>query len=430
MKGQMEHLELQADRVEQVLGNFGIQAQVCSGQVLPQVISYQLRIAADCRLRKVQDLDEEIALALQVPGVLIRRVEGAITIEVPRLDGPDISVSAIMATLKRTPEAHTALLGLGNDGCPLLLYFPSPNVAHVLIAGMTGSGKTELLRTLLVSLVTWGAPRDMRFYLIDPKGRKLAELAGLQMVEACGGADDALPLLAQLIEVMENRDRVGYSSPRLYVVLDELADLVMVGGREVEAAITRLVQRGRESGIHVVATTQRASAAVVQGLMKANFPVRISGAVNSASEASIATGMPQSGAERLLGKGDMVIVYQGQVLRFKAAICDDEALEDLLLDDTADKSLDEVEDVRSLKERIRQRLKLVKPGRPAEPPTEAMIQFALERLLESGKCSQRELRRWHKKRFGHDINPPRASDAIEEAKRRLVGQSLNLSSKG
>jgi S-DNA-T family DNA segregation ATPase FtsK/SpoIIIE len=421
-----QYLDLQADKVERVLADFGVQAYIYGGQILPHVIVHQIRLATGCRLSKLQNLHEEIALALGVPGVLIRRVDGAITIEIPRTDAQSVLFSQFMAGLNKAPVTHTALLGLSNEGRPLMLYFPSPNVAHVLIAGMTGSGKTELLRTMLVSLATWGRPRDIRFYLVDPKQRKLAELSGLRGVEACCGAEKCPGLLEQLLAMMEDRDQRNYSSPRIYLVLDELADLVLAGGKDIEIAVTRLLQRGREAGIHVIATTQRPSASVLQGLMRANFPVRISGAVNSATEAAIATGMPQTGAEKLLGKGDMIVIYQGQATRFKAILSDSQAIEGAI-SEVAPAPLPG--DGRSLKARLASRLRLVKSaGRPAEAPTEEMITFAMSRLEADGECSQRSVRGWHQAQYGSDVNSRRAAAAIEEAERRLAERALRLSS--
>jgi DNA segregation ATPase FtsK/SpoIIIE-like protein len=283
---------------------------------------------------------------------------------------------------------------------------------------MTGSGKTELLRTMLVSLTMSGRRRDTITYLIDPKGRKLAGLAGLRSVMGVCGFEQAPGLLDHLIGAMERRG--GWSGEsHVYLFIDELADLVLVD-RSVEVALTRLVQRGREAGIHVVAATQRPSARVVQGLMRANFPVRVVGAVNSATEAAIATGMARSGAELLLGKGDMVLVHQGKAERFQAAFCSPEDLDQIghLFIKEVNKSV-RAGEPESLTVRLRERLRLRGPGRPAEGPTEGMINWALGRLIATGECSQRALREWHKLMFKSDVNPPRAAAAIQEARRRL-----------
>jgi S-DNA-T family DNA segregation ATPase FtsK/SpoIIIE len=118
---------------------------------------------------------------------------------------------------------------------------------------------------------------------------------------------------------MEQRDLGGRSRPRIVVMIDELADLVMAGGRKIEQPLTRLAQRGREAGIHLVACTQRPSATVIGGLIKSNFPVRIVGSVASAEDAKVAAGLPRTGAERLMGRGDFLVVARGEQFRIQGA---------------------------------------------------------------------------------------------------------------
>lgn len=181
--------------------------------------------------------------------------------------------------------------------------------------------------------------------------------------------------------------------------------------------------------MHVIAATQRPSAAVIAGLMKANFPIRISGAVVSATEASIATGMPRTGAEFLLGKGDMVLIYQGRPERFQVCMFVEEDWGLLVKDQVElgqpDKSVQVKGQIVDFTRRLHKRLALKGPGRPEKGFTEEMVQFALGQLLATGECSQRALRRWHKEKYQADVNPPRVMAAIEEAERRL-----GLSGKG
>ncbi len=168
-------------------------------------------------------------------------------------------------------------------------------------------------------------PGHLQCVLIDPKGRGLAPLAGLPHLWQPAGPGpvqevaQAVAVLEALVAEMARRDAVGRALPRLVVAVDELADLLQTGGKPVAEALTRLTQRGREAGIHVLAATQRPSAALVGGLMKANFPVRLVGSVVSAEDARVAAGLPGTEAERLLGRGDFLLVTRGQVIRFQAA---------------------------------------------------------------------------------------------------------------
>jgi S-DNA-T family DNA segregation ATPase FtsK/SpoIIIE len=246
-------------------------------------------------------------------------------VEVPLAKGKVVSLLPLCQRLaaggRDAIPPHTAVLGLDQEGVPLLLRLPSPNVAHVLIAGTTGSGKTALARSIVMSLALRNRQRSLQLVLIDPKGRGFLPFEGLPhlLEPVVTRVDEALPLLQRLVAEMEQRDAEGRSEPRLVVALDELADLVQVGGREVELALTRLTQRGREAGVHLVACTQKPTAAVIGGLVKSNFPVRIVGSVPSPEDAKVATGIAGTGAERLLGQGDFLVVAQGQVTRMQAA---------------------------------------------------------------------------------------------------------------
>lgn len=409
-------LEWQANEIERVLHNFGIYTTVFAGDVLPQFVSYQVDMGPGQRLREVETLHRELAIALDVKGVMIKPGEGCMVVEVPRGFSP-VYLGDIVERLPETPGPHTVLLGLSDSSTPLLLYMASPLVAHVLVAGMTGCGKTELLRTMITSLSLWSDPREVGVYLIDPTG-KLADLGRSPIVHGLSGADDAPYVLDGVLREMERRESLTRCPPRIYLVIDELADLVLVNRAAIEGALTRLVQRGRGAGIHVIASTQRPSAAVVQGIMKANFPVRISGAVNSALDASIATGVPQSGAERLLGRGDMLLASGGELVRFQTCMTLPGTLPTIEKSDQG-KVRRVGESVEAVLGRMAQRLGLRGPGRPAKGATPEMITFAMSRLQETGKCTQRQVRRWHKRNFGTDVNPPRAAEAISEAKRRL-----------
>ena len=268
-------------------------------------------------------------------------------VEVPRPDGQVVPLERVCQSLvaltasssaargaqaRRAVPPFTAVLGVDQQGAPLLLPLPSPNVAHVLIAGTTGSGKTALARSIIASLVMFNSRRALQLVLIDPKGRGFTPFAGLGhlLAPVISRCDEALAMLQRLVDEMERRDREGRSEPRLVVVLDELADLVQVGGKEMELALTRLTQRGREAGIHVVACTQKPTAAVIGGLVKSNFPVRLVGAVTSPEDAKVATGLAQTGAERLLGQGDFLVVAQGSTTRMQAAYLSAQAAEALV----------------------------------------------------------------------------------------------------
>ncbi len=313
-------LEMQADRIEMVLQAHKAPAQVTRGIVTPRAVRFDLLPAPTTRVQRVQALAEELALALNAPAVRISRQGDAVCVNVPRADARPVQLLPLCRRLSHIPP-FTAVLGLADDGVPLLLRLPSPDVAHVLIAGTTGSGKTALAQTMILSLAMAHRRGQLMFVLIDPKQRafhRLSQLPHLLKPVLCD-ANDAADALDELVKLMEGRDRMQTTLPRLVLVVDELADLIQVGGKGVSDALTRLTQRGREAGLHVIVCTQKPSAQLLGPLMKANFPVRLVGKVTSPEDARVAAGIGGSGAEKLLGHGDFIAVAAGNLIRFQAA---------------------------------------------------------------------------------------------------------------
>jgi S-DNA-T family DNA segregation ATPase FtsK/SpoIIIE len=318
-------LHFQADRIELVLASHKVAARVTGGMVTPRLVRFHLSTPLGVRVRQVESLSEEIALSLGSPSCRVAREHGQLQVEIPRTSPQPVLLVDLLARLSSAGHpalpAHTAVLGLDHDGVPLLLRIPSPDVAHVLIAGTTGSGKTALARALVASLAMLNSPRSLQILMIDPKARGFAPFAGLPHLLRPIVSDprEAISALVRLVAEMERRDALNRCEPRLLVVLDELADLVHTGGAEMETALTRLTQRGREAGIHVLACTQKPTALSIGSLVKSNFPLRLVGAVPSAEDAKVASGLPATGAERLLGQGDFLLVAKGQATRFQAA---------------------------------------------------------------------------------------------------------------
>ncbi len=372
-------LEYQADRIEAVLAHHKIPARVTGGTVTPRWIRFQVVPALGARIASITGLAEELAAALDAPTVRVARQGAAVAVEVPREDPHPVRLLPLLQGLHNVPPV-TAVLGIADDGVPLLIRLPSPDVAHILVAGTTGSGKTALLRAIILSLAyfnrpqttdhrpqttghgrqppTASAPSSVVFVLVDPKGSAFGDLEGLPHLARPVISDpaEAVEALGSLVRWMEAVSRQGSAVSRkgsavsrqgsavsregvepplttndsrlttndsrlttIILVIDELADLLMVAGAEAERPLTRLLQRGREAGVHVVAATQKPTAAVIGSLVKANFPVRLVGKVTSPEDARVATGWKGTGAERLLGRGDFIAVAEGQLHRFQAA---------------------------------------------------------------------------------------------------------------
>jgi len=314
---------MQADCIEQVLASHRVPAEVAGGVVTPAVVRFEVRLPLGVRVGQVARLAEELALALGVSSCRVYREGGAVQVEVPRQSTALVSLTSLCRRLGQVPPC-TAVLGLESTGAPLLLRLTSPEVAHVLVAGTTGSGKTALVRAMVLSLAWFNRPSALQVVIIDPKGRgqtlsRLPHVLGpvLRTVEEVAEG------LREVVKEMERRDAEkgwgGWGWPELVVVVDELAEWLVVGGEAVREPLVRLVQRGREAGVHVIGCTQHPTAGVLGSAMLANFPVRLVGRVVSATEARVAAGVGGSGAERLRGRGDFVAVAGGQVRRFQAA---------------------------------------------------------------------------------------------------------------
>ncbi|MGH2521987.1 MAG: DNA translocase FtsK [Anaerolineales bacterium] len=315
-----EYLEFQSDRIERVLASHRVPVRVEGGAVTPRWIRFHVAPALGAKVATIRNLSEELALALGAPDVRLARDGEKLALEVPRPDAEPVYLLSLLRHLNTIP-LFSACLGLAEDGRPLLVRLPSPDVAHILVAGTTGSGKTELIRSILFSLAWMHRQSQLQVALIDPKSRGLQPLAGLPHLLAPVAATpaQAAALLKRLVAEMERRDREGISTPHIVLAVDELLDLLETGGKPVEAALTRIAQRGREAGLHLIAGVQKPAASALGPMLKANFPVRLVGRVGSVEDARVAAGVSGSGAEKLLGRGDFLAIACGQVTRFQAA---------------------------------------------------------------------------------------------------------------
>jgi len=314
-----EYLNFQADRIERVLASHRVPVRVHGGAISPRWIRFLLTPAFGAKISTVRNLSEELALALGAQDIRVAREGETLALEMPRPDAEPVRLLPLLKSIPSLPLL-TACLGLAEDGRPLLMRLPAPDVAHVLVAGTTGSGKTELMRTMIVSLALTNRQSKLQIALIDPKSRGFMPLAGLPHLvdRVASDAASTLALLEKLIAEMERRDRENVASPHIVIAVDELLDVLAAGGKQVELALTRIAQRGREAGLHLIAGAQKPSSAALGPMLKANFPVRLVGRVGSTDDARVAAGVSGTGAEKLLGHGDFLAVASGQVVRFQA----------------------------------------------------------------------------------------------------------------
>ena len=292
----------------------------------PRWVRYQVIPEISTKISRINALSEEIALHLGTQSVRVARQGPSVQIEVPRTDAQNVRLLQLSQQLTEIPR-QSAILGLDESGLPLILRLSSPEVTHVLIAGTTGSGKTALARSMALSLAMHNRLGEVQMLFIDPKRNGFSPFASAN-AEGClphllrpviDDVHQAVFLLGEMVTEMVRRDHEKVSEPRLIIFIDEVADLMEQGGKAMDRLLTRLTQRGRSAGLHLIACTQKPLAATIGSLTRSNFPVRLVGSVASADDARVATGIPSTGAEKLLGRGDFLLVSKGQVTRFQAA---------------------------------------------------------------------------------------------------------------
>lgn len=315
-------LDYQADLIEALLASHRLEALVTGVQVSPRWVRFALQLGLGTKIGSIQNLTEELALACEAHSVRLARSGGALALEIPLHNPQPVLLLALLEDITMLPPV-TAVLGLSLEGEPFTLPMMAPEVTHVLIAGATGCGKTEMLRSLILSLALYNRQAHLQVVLIDPKRRGLTPLEGLPHLIApvATTAEGADELLDYVVGEMERRDREDApATPRLIVAIDEVGDLLaMAEDKDIERKLVRLAQRGREAGFHLLCSTQRPSADAVPSALKANLPARLVGKVASGQEALTAAGIPGTNAELLMGSGDFVAVVGGRVTRFQAA---------------------------------------------------------------------------------------------------------------
>jgi S-DNA-T family DNA segregation ATPase FtsK/SpoIIIE len=310
-------LEHQADRIEAVLAQHRVSGRVTGGTVTPRWIRFKVLPAMGERISRVKRLSDELAAALDAPSCRVARQGAAVLVEVPRNDDRPIRLVTLLEQLHDTPPV-TALLGIADDGAPLLIRLPSPDVAHILVAGGSGAGKTNLLQAIALSLAL-RHPRREELGLVLA-GEALADLAGLYHLTrpVVTGDLQGAEALGSLVRLAARRAERGEALTPVVLLLDELAGPLEAGGARAEQDLAWLLRSGHLAGVHVVAGTGELDNPAVRRAI-APFPVRLVGKTATAEEARVASGWPGTGAERLLGSGDFIALAEGRSHRFQAA---------------------------------------------------------------------------------------------------------------
>jgi S-DNA-T family DNA segregation ATPase FtsK/SpoIIIE len=316
-----------AQALTQALADFGVQASVVGEITGPRVTRYELQLAPGTKMSKVAALKDDLSYALATTEIrILAPIPGkqAVGVEVPNLSPNLVTLGDIYDDLPHT--ASPVAVWLGKDISGTAVWTDLARMPHILIAGTTGSGKSGCINTILTSVLLRATPDEVRMILIDPKRIELSHYESIPhlLAPVVSSPKEATAVLANVIAEMERRyeqlskvrarnlpeanrayrERGEPQLPYLLVVIDELADLMMISPQAVEDAIIRLAQKSRAVGIHLVLATQRPSVDVITGMIKANVPSRIAFAVSSQTDSRVI--IDQGGAESLLGQGDML----------------------------------------------------------------------------------------------------------------------------
>ena len=356
IKGGAKALTDVATRLQKTLYSFGVQAKVENVTVGPAITRYELKPAEGVRVSKIANLADDIALNLAAETIRIEApIPGkqAVGIEVPNKEKEAVHLREVLESEEFGESSSKLTVALGKDVAGNIQLADIAKMPHLLIAGSTGSGKSVCINTIITSIIYKSKPSEVKMVMVDPKVVELSVYNGIPhlLIPVVTDPKKAAGALAWAVQEMDNRynlfaqkgvrDIKGYNKaiekeegsgklPQIVIIVDELADLMMVAAKDVEEAICRLAQKARAAGMHLVIATQRPSVDVITGLIKANVPSRIAFAVSSQVDSR--TIIDSVGAEKLLGKGDMLFFPAGapKPVRVQGAFVSDEEVEKIV----------------------------------------------------------------------------------------------------
>ena len=441
-------LRSNSQRLAQTLQSFGVDARPGAVVHGPSVTRYEFTLEQGVKLSKITNLADDIALALGASGVRIAPIPNKMSvvgIEVPNRAVTPVRIRDVVESRTFTEHKSPVAFAVGKDIGGSCIVGDIGKLPHVLIAGTTGSGKSVCTNSLIVSILYKSTPEEVRFIMVDPKMVELAPYNGIPHLlipvvtdpkKAAGALQWAVFEMMKRYKLFSEhgvKDLAGYNAlarqdeelktmPTVVVVIDELADLMLVAAKEVEESICRVAQMGRAAGMHLVIATQRPSSDVITGLMKANIPSRIAFAVASSLESRII--LDTTGAEKLVGKGDMLYapLGAGKPTRVQGCFITPEEIERVV---GFVKTTGEAEYSREVMDKIEQAVKEKEKGgggKTSAEPAEAqedgdeLLPAAVEVVLETGQASVSMLQR--RLKLGYS-RAARLVDQMEE--RGIVG---------
>lgn len=439
VKGGKKAVTDTAAKLQKTLYSFGVSAKVENVSVGPAITRYELKPAEGVRVSKIANLADDIALNLAAETIRIEApIPGkqAVGIEIPNKENEIVHLRDIIDCSKFIEHKSKLAFALGKDVAGEEVVTDIAKMPHVLIAGATGSGKSVCINTLIASIIYKAKPSEVKLVMVDPKVVELSVYNGIPhlLIPVVTDPKKAAGALAWAVQEMENRyslfasknvrDIKGYNEeldkegsteklPQIVIIIDELADLMMVSSKEVEDSICRLAQKARAAGMHLVIATQRPSVDVITGIIKANIPSRISFAVSSQVDSR--TILDMAGAEKLLGKGDMLFYPAGAAkpTRVQGAFISDKEVEKVVDFVKAngeatynDDILEQIEKANSTDKEIEEQ--------ENDDDTDPLLMEAIEVVVETGQASTSFIQRRFK------VGYARAGRIIDQMEERGI----------
>ena len=440
IKGGAKALTDTATKLQKTLYSFGVSAKVENVSVGPAITRYELKPAEGVRVSKIANLADDIALNLAAETIRIEApIPGkqAVGIEVPNKEKESVHLREVLESEEFQNNKSKLTVALGKDVAGNIQLADIAKMPHVLIAGSTGSGKSVCINTIISSIIYNAKPSEVKLVMVDPKVVELSVYNGIPhlLIPVVTDPKKAAGALAWAVQEMDDRynkfaskgvrDLKGYNKaiekeggigklPQIVIIVDELADLMMVAAKDVEEAICRLAQKARAAGMHLVIATQRPSVDVITGLIKANIPSRIAFAVSSQVDSR--TILDSVGAEKLLGKGDMLFFPSGapKPIRVQGAFISDEEVEKVVdfikQNGTATYSEDILESI----ENNNKTEKELAQEQAEDDETDPFLMDAIQTVVETGQASTSFIQRRFK------VGYARAGRIIDQMEERGV----------
>ena len=441
IKGGAKALTDVATRLQKTLYSFGVQAKVENVSVGPAITRYELKPAEGVRVSKIANLADDIALNLAAETIRIEApIPGkqAVGIEVPNTEKETVHFRDVVESDAFQDSKSKLSVALGKDVAGNMEIADIAKMPHALIAGATGSGKSVCINTIITSIIYKAKPSEVKFVMVDPKVVELSVYNGIPhlLIPVVTDPKKAAGALAWAVQEMDNRynvfaqkgvrDLKGYNAlaekeegtgtlPQIVIIIDELADLMMVAAKEVEDSICRLAQKARAAGMHLIIATQRPSVDVITGIIKANIPSRIAFAVSSQVDSR--TILDQIGAEKLLGKGDMLFYPSGapKPVRVQGAFVSDEEVEKIVSFVKSNGVATYNEDILdSIENSNKTDKELADEAAAGEDDTDPLLRDAIDVVVETGQASTSFIQRRFK------VGYARAGRIIDQMEERGI----------